>query len=88
MKILGRLVVRTECVGLYFPFGESKALPEGVHEIREILGEMQIVYLGKPAMNLKRFNSLSLDQLYLERANSCQTQSEAEIQQSIDEGDL
>lgn len=55
LRQLGRLIVRKgKTVGLYFPFVPG-GLQNGIWEIREVLGELTLVYLGEPAMPDARY---------------------------------
>lgn len=72
MKILGRIVSRgSGILGVFFPI--KKGLPLGIYEIREILGELQIIFVGKPVMEEKRFTALDLNGLANERSHSAMT---------------
>ena len=63
MKQLGRLIVREQgVVGVFFP-NRNEPMTEGVWAINEVLGEMQLKYLGPPKMHRARFNALSPTEL-------------------------
>jgi hypothetical protein len=74
MKPLARIVSRGKITGLFIPVGEG--LPQGVYEVREILGELQIVRVGDAAMPEARFTSLGLDELFAERFSAAMTTQE------------
>lgn len=58
MKILGRILARKgKTVGVFIPF-QTDALENGIWELREILGEIQIVRIGKPALPDARYQAL------------------------------
>lgn len=62
MNIIGRLLIRKDKIaGLYIPFDTN--FEAGLYDVREIMGEIQIVFKGIPAMNPGRLNGLSCDQL-------------------------
>lgn len=74
IKEIGRIVSRGKIAGLFIPFGEG--LPNGIYQIRDIMGELSIVRVGDAAMPEGRFTGVDLDGLFLERPNCCMTQEE------------
>lgn len=77
MEIVGRIVSRGDVTGLYLPFAVANPLPLGVYDVRRIMDEFQIVYVGKPAMKPRlRFTGLNLQDLFNERWSAAMTLSE------------
>lgn len=74
MKIIGRIVARGQVAGLFMPFKSSEL--DGIYNVVEIMGELQIQRVGKPAIPEKRFKGLSLDVLFDQRPNCSMTQKE------------
>jgi hypothetical protein len=75
MKYHGRLLVRKGRVaGLFVPLRDI-TLKNGIWEIREILGELTLVYIGEPAMQDDRYQSLSVQDL-LGEASAVMTKEE------------
>lgn len=65
MKIYGRLLVRkNKNAGLYIPFNPD-FLEEGIYEIRQNpwLEDLTIKYIGKPHMNITKYNALTIESL-------------------------
>ncbi len=71
---LGRIVSRGKVCGLFIPM--DKGLPEGIWEIRSIMGELTLVKIGQPAMENKRLHGLDLEGLFSERPLCAMTQEE------------
>lgn len=74
MQIIGRIVARGKQAGLFIPFKTSEL--DGVYNVVEVMGELQIQRIGKPAMPEKRFKGLDLEGLFNERPNCCMTKNE------------
>jgi len=75
MNIVGRIVARGEVVGLYLPMGKSDRL-DGIYNVVEVLGELQIQRVGDPAMPRGQFTGLGLEDLMVSRPASCMTEAE------------
>jgi hypothetical protein len=50
----------------------------GVYEIREILGELQVIRLGDPAMDKPRLTGLDLEGVFAEIGSAALTEAEWE----------
>ena len=74
MKIIGRIVARGQVAGLFMPFKSSEL--DGIYNVVEIMGELQIQRVGEPALPEKKFKGLDLEGLFNQRPNSCMTQNE------------
>lgn len=63
--VVARIVVRKgKTAGLFVPFGPAPtAMQEGVWEVRDVLGELTLKFVGKPYMDSARLNGLSLNEL-------------------------
>ncbi len=73
MKIIGRLLVRKDRIaGVFIPFSN---ISPGLYEIREILGELTITFIGENASE-ERLSALSLDEVFAERENHFFTEKE------------
>ncbi len=73
----GRIISRGgKIAGLFLPAGTG--LPLGIFEIREVMGELTIVKIGKPYTEPKRFQALDLNGLMADRPSSVMTQKELE----------
>lgn len=77
-KPIGRICVRSENVcGLFIPFNsDTSPLKSGIYEIREVLGELIIVSIGKPATSEAMYESLSLEEMVEELPYSAMTKEE------------
>lgn len=75
MKKLGRIIARKTACGLYIPYGENK-LPEGIYEIQDIMGELQLRFVGDFHGDPKRAEALDVGELFNERASYCMTTEE------------
>lgn len=63
MRNLGRILIREgNIIGLFFPYSANR-LKYGIYEIHEILDELQLVYIGEPALENKRVNALDFTSL-------------------------
>jgi hypothetical protein len=75
---LGRVVSRGRVTaGLWLPLGTG--LPEGLFEVRQIMGELVIVSVGPSAMQAdssERYTGLSLSGVFNERPYCCMTHEE------------
>ena len=81
-KTLGRLLVRkNKTCGLFIPF-EKNGLKSGIYELREIMDEVTLVYIGKPAMGEKRYEGIGVQDL-VKNHNASMTKKE--IKQIVDE---
>lgn len=74
MQIIGRIVARGRQAGLFMPFKSSEL--DGIYNVVEIMGELQIQRVGEPALPEKRFKGLDLEGLFNQRPNCCMTQKE------------
>ncbi len=78
IRKIARLICRNELVGIIFPLSgdvPSKQL-DGIYEIVETLGELQIVRIGDPAMPRKRLRAVDLQGLLDDRSLSALTAKE------------
>jgi len=73
-SVVGRLVSRGDVCGLFIPM--QNGLSEGVWEVRRVLGELQLVLVGPPAMPRGRFRALGLEGLFVEREMAALTPKE------------
>lgn len=72
---IGRILARKNTTaGLFIPMG--KGLPNGVWEIREIMGEYVLKKVGLPDMKDKQYQALDLEGLHNNIPNSCMTRKE------------
>ena len=59
----GRIVIRDgKTCGLYAPLTEGVIAP-GLYEIQKVMGELQVVRIGKPNLYKERLNGLSVGEL-------------------------
>jgi hypothetical protein len=76
MKILGRILVREKGIaGLFLPMGKCSIKP-GLYNVMEIMDDLTLKYVGKPATRPARLNGISLEELMSERPGSVMTQNE------------
>lgn len=75
MQVIGRLVARGDVAGLYLPLGRGTQL-DGIYNIVEIMGELQIQRVGDPGMSRGRFTGLNISDLMVERPYSVMTSEE------------
>ena len=78
MRVVGRISARgPKLAGLFIPVG-STAL-EGIYEVVEIMGELQVRRLGDAAMPTERLKAVSVETMLSEKPSSIMTESEVEI---------
>lgn len=78
IRKIARLICRNELVGIVFPLSgdaPSKQL-DGIYEIVETLGELQVVRIGDPAMPRKRLRAVDVQCLLDDRSQSALTAKE------------
>lgn len=75
MKSLGRIIARKDTCGLYIPYGENR-LPEGIYEIQDIMGELQLRRVGDFHGDSKRADALDVGGLFDERISFGMTTEE------------
>ncbi len=80
MYPIARILVRKDRIaGLFIPMGNPMLLMDaGIWEVREILDEYTLTFIGKPAMPEPRLNGLSLEGLMDERSSAIMTEQELE----------
>lgn len=75
MKVVGRIVARGEKIaGIFMPMGEGSL--DGIYNVVEIMGELQIKRVGDPAMKREQFTGIGLDDLMNYRPHSMMTEQE------------
>jgi len=75
MNLVGRIVARGDnIIGLFFPIGENSF--DGIYNVVEIMGELQIRKVGEPNMSRERFTGIGVQGLINERPNCCMTKEE------------
>lgn len=75
MRVIGRIVARGEVAGLFLPMGKSDRL-DGIYNVVEIMGELQIQRVGEPHMPRGRFTGLNTEELLSGRPSSVMTTKE------------
>ena len=72
MQTVGRLLVREGKIsGIFLPIGGN--LQAGLYDVQEIMGEIQIRYVGKPVLAEGTLNGLDLNGLMDFRPESFMT---------------
>lgn len=74
MEVIGRIIARGGQVGLFIPFKVSEL--DGVYNIIEVMGELQIQRVGEAALPKQTFNGMDLAGLFNARPFSCMTRDE------------
>ena len=70
-----RIVSRgKKMAGLFLPM--DGGLPEGIYEVREVMGTLMIKEIGQPAMMREQFLGIDLESLYHQRCITALTQEE------------
>lgn len=75
MRVIGRIVARGEVAGLFLPMGEQDRL-DGIYNVVEIMGELQIQRVGAPHMPRGQFTGIDLEGLMVMRPLSVMTTKE------------
>lgn len=84
--VVGRVVVRTNCVGLFFPLPGTPgcpALAPGVYEIKNVFGELTMRRVGDSSIPEPRLSGLSLDDVVDLRTSAV---TPAELKRLVKEG--
>lgn len=79
MKVLGRIVARDGVAGLFIPYKSQENLLDGIYEVREILGELTLRYVGKANLQEdqpERFYSVGINDLFDDRSRTFLTTEE------------
>lgn len=75
-RIVARILVRDgNQAGLFIPMS-GHTLKAGLYNLREILGEYDLVYVGDPAMDKKQIEGFSPDGLLMSRESALMTEAE------------
>lgn len=75
-RTLGRLLVRKgKTAGIFIPF-PGRPLKNGIYEIREVMGEITLAFVGTPAMHDARYQGITLNELLAEAGTAGMTQKE------------
>lgn len=75
MKVVGRIVARGAVVGLFLPMGDRDRL-DGIYNVVEIMGALQIQRVGEPHMPRGCFTGLNTEGLLAGRPSSVMTTKE------------
>ena len=76
MKTIARILIRNENeAGLFIPMS-NHGLKPGLYNLREFLGEHELVYVGSPAMDSKHMSGLSPDDILASRESALMTEAE------------
>lgn len=76
MRVVGRIISRGSVTGLFIPMDKGQTMPVGIYEIREIMGELVVTYVGKPALKEQRLTGLDLDGVFAEKEMAAMTAEE------------
>lgn len=77
MKHVGRLLVRKgKIAGLFIPVQEG--MKEGIYNVVEIMGEIQVRFVGPSAMPEPRLNGIDILGVFNERGSTMLTPDEIE----------
>ncbi len=75
MQTVGRLLVRKDKIaGIFIPIGGN--LQAGLYDVQEVMGEIQIRYVGNPVLAEGALNGLDLNGLMDRRPEPFMTSSE------------
>lgn len=76
MKTIGRLLVRSKKIaGIFLPMGEG-GLEPGLYDVQEVLGEIQLKYLGKAALKQDTLDGVDTTGVMNNRPYSVMTEDE------------
>jgi len=83
IKFLGRLAARKGVATIFVPSKDFDF--DGVYELREVMGELQLRYVGQPAMRETEYYGKDCNGLFDNRTTSLMTKEEwAEINGSAE----
>jgi hypothetical protein len=76
MKVVGRIIARgNKIAGIFMPMGDGPKL-DGIYNVVEIMGELQIQRVGDPMMRREQFTGIDLEGLMNHRPMSMMTEQE------------
>lgn len=76
MRVVGRIVARGDKIaGIFIPMGDGPKL-DGIYNVVDIMGELQIHRVGDPAMKREQFTGVDLESLMNYRPHSMMTEKE------------